>query len=946
MTTSARQTHADPASSLVGRDEAVARVLAGVQPPYVDALAVLIEGPAGIGKTSLLRAGVASAEAAGATVLYARPVETEANYAYATLVDLLGPHLALIDRRLAESHRAALRRALGYDDGPGSADATIEEAPDAQRVAAAVLAALRALAAHGPLLIAIDDAPWADPASRDALAFAIRRLAGLPLRLLIAQRSDMPGGPPPFGLADAARPIPIERLWLEPLSMGALHQLLRSATDSSFTRPTLLRIQELSGGNPFYALELARAFVASGTAARPGQNLPMPSSLRGLVGAHLDRVPAATRRLLLTVALSAKPTMGLLEAMNGPGTRTLLEPARDASLICLEGPTVTFDHPLYASTLVAEASADEVRAVHAALGRIAAEDPEARARHLALASEGPDAAVARSLARAAVRARGRGAPAIAGELADMAVERTPPAGRERSDRALAAAEAWFAAGDLPATRERAAALIPFLRGSLRARALLLMGLCAWYSGPAQEAVVELLPALSFARNDRPLLGLLHFYLAVFRDFDIAEARRHSASAARLLEGTPDRGHLAAALLQTFHWTVTLGRRPPMALLTRGLEVETEGPLTDRVTSPGMWWAGIGRLDLARERFQHMLEFDLIDGQYSNVANLRTRLAEVELWSDDWPAARLHAVGAVEASLETGARASEMALRALALVEACEGSLERAQAAATDGIERTERDGSDVVAAAWLQVTALVAASRGDAAVVEEATARAWRHLRQAGYVEPMRLDPSPERIEALAILGRLDEARVELTALEARNRRVAKPWAAAAIARGRARVAIADGDIEAAIAATSIVAVGPPPGWSRFDIGRVLLVRGEALRHARSRRDSDEALRQAHGILADLGAIVWAQRATTEQARLGLTRSSALALTPTEARVARLAGDGLSTRDVAAELGISPRTVETHLASLYGKLGVTSRAELGRVMALRETNEPPPGFHG
>jgi len=108
----------------------------------------------------------------------------------------------------------------------------------------------------------------------------MRRLAGLPLRLLIAQRSDMPGGPPPFGLADAARPIPIERLWLEPLSMGALHQLLRSATDSSFTRPTLLRIQELSGGNPFYALELARAFVASGTAARPGQNLPMPSSLR------------------------------------------------------------------------------------------------------------------------------------------------------------------------------------------------------------------------------------------------------------------------------------------------------------------------------------------------------------------------------------------------------------------------------------------------------------------------------------------------------------------------------------------------------------------------------------------------------------------------------------------------------------------------------------------
>ena len=114
-------------------------------------------------------------------------------------------------------------------------------------------------------------------------------------------------------------------------------------------------------------------------------------------------------------------------------------------------------------------------------------------------------------------------------------------------------------------------------------------------------------------------------------------------------------------------------------------------------------------------------------------------------------------------------------------------------------------------------------------------------------------------------------------------------------------------------------------------------MRGEALRHARSRRDADEVLGRAHAIFRDLGAAVWAARAWAEQARLGLIRSSALALTPTEARVARLAGDGLSTREVAAEMGISPRTVDTHLASLYGKLGVTSRAELGRVMALRET---------
>lgn len=260
MNTAVRQFPAASASSLVGRDEAIERVLAGVQSPYVDARAVLIEGPAGIGKTSLLRVGVSKAEAEGATVLYARPVETEANYAYATLGDLLGPHLTSMDLPLAEVHRVALRRALGNDDVIESAGALLGEAPDAQRVANAVLAAFRALAPRGALLIAIDDAPWADPASRDALAFTVRRLAGLPVRLLIAQRGDIPGGPPPFGLAEAARPIPIERLWLEPLSMGALHQLLRSATGSSFGRPTLLRIQELSGGNPFYALDWRAAW--------------------------------------------------------------------------------------------------------------------------------------------------------------------------------------------------------------------------------------------------------------------------------------------------------------------------------------------------------------------------------------------------------------------------------------------------------------------------------------------------------------------------------------------------------------------------------------------------------------------------------------------------------------------------------------------------------------
>ena len=909
------------------------RLRTALLPPYAEPLVILIEGPAGIGKTSLLRAGVAVAEAAGTTVMYARPVEAEATFAYATLTDLLGPRLESVEASLPPAHRAALRRAIGAGEADSAPEGEATPAPDPQRVAMATLAACRALIGEGPLVIVVDDASWTDQASREALAFTFRRLIDLPIRVLIADRCDEPGSRLPFGLGETARPVPVERLWLEPLSMGALHELLRTATGTSFSRSTLSRIRELSGGNPFYALELARAVAAEGAQLRPGRDLPVPTSLRELVGARLVRLPEQTQRLLLTAALSAKPTLGLLEASAGRDPQTALRPALDADLVHFDGQSIIFDHPLYASTLMAEASPAELRRTHSWLGNAAAEDPEARARHLALASDGPDADVAHALDDAAARARRRGAPGVAGALADLAVERTPPFSSELPGRSLAAAEAWFAAGDFAAARSRAAALVPAVQGVMRARALLLIGLVTWYMGTARQAVAVLLPARADASGDPALRGLLEYYLAIFSDYDVVAARRHAIRAGELLEGTADRGHFAAALLAAFHLSVALGRRPPTTMLARGLEVESEGPLTDRITIPGIWWACIGRLDLARDRFQQQLDFDLLHGEFSNAANLLTRLAEVEFWADNWLTARRFALAAVDADMETGGAASDMALRAVALVDACEGNVDAAHAAAAAGVEQTERVGTRNLAAAWLMVTALAAASQVDAARVAEATDRAWRHLAAVGYREPMRLDPTPERVEALAQLGRVEEAALELAGLEARHRRVPKPWAAAAITRGRARIALARDDPEAAVGATATVASADHAGWSHFDTGRTLLLRGEALRLVRSRREAADTLRRAETIFRDLGAIVWAERAAAEWSRLGLTRSTALALTPTEARVARLAGDGLSTRAVAAELGISPRTVETHLANIYGKLGVSSRAELGRAMA-------------
>ncbi len=921
---------------LIGRDDTLARIAEFVRPPYGAARALVIEGPAGIGKTSLLRAAVSKAADAGATVLSTQPVETDASHAYAALSDLLGTQLDHLARRLPAVQWKALAIALDLSDRPSppSQDPSQPEASDARTVAAAVLGALRSLAERGPLLLAIDDPDWADRASQDVLSFVLRRASGFGVRVIVTQRAEVPGTAP-LGLGDGAGPVAVDRLWLKPLSTSALHRLLRRETEATFPRPTLLRIHELSGGNPLAALQLARTTAATDGRLPPAEDLRLPTSMRDLLGSSLDTLPRTTHRLLLVAALSAKPTTALLAAFLGRDPDRVLRSAVRAGAIRVDGGELHFSHPLYASALVSNAPDRDRRTLHAWLAHSDLEDEEARARHLAFATVGEDSVLARALAAASQRARRRGAPATGAELADLALQRTPPGDPDRSERAVAAAEAWFVAGDTAAARERAERALPWVSGTIRARLLEVLGLVAWHTGTSHQAVALMEAALADAAGESLLAGRLHLYLAIFHDFDLTASDRHAARAAELLEGTDDAGHRAIALHTNFYGSVLLGRQPPIHLLERGLQIENTGPLTDRATSPGMWWAATGSLVRARDRFQNLLDFDILHGEYSNVSNLLTRLAEVELWRDEWSAARSLALSAVEAGLQGGSLMPEPALRVLALVDAHQGNLDEAEAAANEAVARNEAQGSGVLAAAWLQVLALVAATRGDAATVQSVTARAWSHLRAVGYQEPLRLDPSSERVEALVLLGWLPDAELELAAFEARHRRVPKPWAEAAIARCRARLALSRDDLEAALDATLI----PDPHattWSRFDVARLLLIRGEVLRRGRSRREAASALAQARAAFESLGAAAWVERVRADEKRLGLTRSATLELTPTEGLVAQLAAAGLTNAAVAERLGMSPRTVETHLGRVYGKLGVRSRAEFGRLMALQE----------
>ena len=340
----------------------------------------------------------------------------------------------------------------------------------------------------------------------------------------------------PLGLSDAAWPAPTDRLWLEPLSMGALQSVLVNATGATYSRSTLLRIHEISAGNPFFAIELARAIAARGAVLRPGEELPVPSSLRDLVADRLNGQPAATRHLLLTAAMSSRPSIELLEERAGRDPRPALKGAVDARIVQYDGSLVSFAHPLFASTLVSDAGPDERRSTHAWLGEAASEDVEARARHLALARPGVDPAVAEQLARAAAQASERGALTVAGELADLSVDRTPASDPERVERALTAADTWYRVGDFTAVRQRVARLLPATDGIQRAHALLLDGLATWYLGSAYEAQACLDQALVNAGGDPALAGVINFYLSVFCS-DIGECRAHAVAAAELLRNT-------------------------------------------------------------------------------------------------------------------------------------------------------------------------------------------------------------------------------------------------------------------------------------------------------------------------------------------------------------------------------------------------------------------------
>ena len=918
------------ASAVLGREGELRLVGRFVDSLLDGPAACVLEGEAGIGKTALWREGVASAHAAGIRVLSCSPAETEAVLSYSSLADLLAsiePHVLAV---LALPQRDALEVALLR---AGSTSAVAGQ----RAVAMATLSVLVELASVSPVVVAIDDAQWLDSSSARVLEFAARRLEGRPVGFLASLRT---GGAVPLGLDRALAEERFELIHVGPLSAGALHQLIKARIGATFSRAELLRIHRAAGGNPFFGLELASSLLRAGRPAA-GAAFPVPEDVRGLVARRLRTLPGATRETLLFAAAMPIPTVGTLRRAVGASSgqiQTRLAGAEAAGVVVVEGESVRFGHPLFASAIYAAATDEERRRVHRQLAALTT-STEQRARHLALGTEGSDGAVALTVAGAASDVRRRGAPEAAIELVELAIGLTPSDARdERDRRALELGYYLVEAGD----PERARGVVIGVAdrpGPLQARALLdLAGLDYWGEG-SRRAVARCEQALAAALGNPGLEAVCHAELAVYCDFDAVRCERDARAALELLDAQGDRADpdtLVDALLAIARASVLLGQGLPADLVERAFQSESRAEASihrSRVGAQlGQWLKYIDDFTGSRARLEAALLQAVEEGDEGSMPNQLMHLAQLECWSGNVPLASRYADESFELAEQGGQSfGGPPAMRAL--IDVHLGEIERARATVAERLEVVEGEAIAVPLLSYLRVLGFLELSLGDMAAAAPYLSRTVELAQSFGIREPGVFRVHADLIEALIGVGDLDRAAAVLEELEARAKASRVPWSLATGARSRGLLLAARGELAAAELALQDALVQHERLPMPFELGRTLLALGLLQRRRNERRRSHESLEQAHAIFTGLSSPLWVARAERELRPLGGRPTSRLTLTPAEQRVAELAASGLTNRQVAAALFISPKTVESSLARVYRKLAIHSRAELGAHVA-------------
>jgi DNA-binding CsgD family transcriptional regulator len=889
---------------VVGRDAELGSVRGFLDRAADGPTALVLEGEPGIGKSTLWLSAVAAAQRRDLIVLSARPAESERGLAYVGLGDLLDPVLDGVIGELSPPRRRALEVALLRDEAAGEVD-------DHRALAVAVRDVLGLLGERKPVVVAIDDVQWLDTSSASALAFALRRLDGV-VRLVLARRLEA---------SQLERALDVEPLRIGPLSVGALHRILRARFGRPFARQTLLRVHEQSGGNPFFALELARVLDEEVDPLGP---LPVPETLEELVRSRLDGLPPSTRDALAFVAALGTPSESLLERVGAaPGA---LGPALAAQVVERQRGAVRFTHPLLSSVLYNDLGVQR-RVLHERIAAVIP-DPVLRARHLALATYEPDPAVAAELDEAATVAGLRGASASAAELAEAALRLTPPGevGR-RHRRALAAARAHGAAGEWTHARTIASELLEESRlGPARADVLLFL---AGLEG-LDRAVALLEEAFEEATSRPALQSAIQCRLAWSARFGkgFDRALEHARASLELADEVDDDALRVEALdMMTFLGTV-VGDPRSTAYAQRAGEIAVA--TGDAQLARRARYALVDTIKISDPRAAR----GLLENEYEqsrerddlSAARALEGLAWVELWAGRWQLAAEYADRAHDLMTQYGLEVPWAHLP-IAVVAAHRGRL----AVAREHSERALRLGEEqfglhtpvhlgTLGFVALQSGELQTAVRWFAEAEAVTTRLCWRNPGRRWWVG--------DQVEALLALDRIDDAVRALDAWD-NDRSEGDDRALAHVTRCRGLVAAARGDVAEAAALLEDAAARHEKAADSFGRARALLALGVVRRRRRQKRAAREAIAAALDGFEQLGAVTWIERAGAELGRIG-GRTREVGLTAAERRVAVLVAEGRTNREVAAALFLGERTVETHLSHAYAKLGVRSRAELAR----------------
>ena len=920
---------------IIGRDAAQARVRGLVDPAPQSSQVLLVIGEAGIGKTALLSEAAERARSSGTRVLSVTGRESETRLAFAGLHQLLRPALARA-ASLPGRQGQALMAAFGLTADPG--------APDSLLTSLAVLTLLSDLSERSPVLVVADDAQWIDRASLETLAFVGSRLDAERVVLLVGAR----GQAPPLGFDRGFPELP-----LEPLS-GADAGLLLDGQPRPPRGQARLQVLAQAAGNPMALIELATVIADDPAASRrwAAEPLPLTERLSAVITARFAGLPDRTRAALLLAAVADAPDLRVAASHGGGPDARALAPAEQLGLVMVSRTGLQFSHPLVRSAIYHSAPFAERAAAHRQLAEALRDQPDRRAWHLAAAALQPDDHVASLLEATAAQAQQRGGAAAAALAMERAAELSPdPA--EQARRLVAAATAAVPTGQGEwvqqlAGRAMAVTADPELRLTARHGAAWAL---AW-SGRRTAALSALLSVAEEASCDRPALAweALGSAATVAYQSGAPAGREAVDRALALLEDQGPAPHnqvpeidinvlklwiTASAdpiarrnqLLPSLHTIVgspvdeASGWRIASAawlLDESDLAITLLEDAMRRLRAPGVRGTSGGSLTV--------LGWAYIDtGRWNEALEVAAEAAGVGQANNmELVAASADVITATVFALRGESEAARWhAARALAAVDPDECGLVAARARRALGVAALA-DGSYLQA--FTQLSGLF--SEDGAPLHNYASYLGVADLAAAAVRADRRVEGSDLIEQAIARIDGQASARLEQL-----------------IARARGVLAGPD-----AAEAHFDKALADPAGnrWP-FERAQLRLDHGEWLRRRRRINDAKAVLTEALGTFRQLGARSWAERAQSELRACGVavTRvpgepDALRELTPQQRQIVRLASDGLSDREIADRLFLSPRTVGSHLYRSYPKLGIASRHQLRDVIAQASTPGPEP----